>query len=100
MSKLDVRAFAMGIGAVWAIYVFSLGLMAKLGWGKQFVKGLSSVYLGYEPTLPGSVVGAFWAFLDGAVAGAVIALVYNRASEADEKRAAERAAEQSPEPAA
>ena len=78
MSKLDVRAFAMGIGAVWAIYVFSLGLMAKLGWGKQFVKGLSSVYLGYEPTLPGSVVGALWAFADGFVGAYLLAGLYNR----------------------
>jgi hypothetical protein len=38
---------------------------------------LSSLYIGYSPTFLGGIIGGIWAFVDGAIAGAIIAWVYN-----------------------
>jgi len=76
MERLDVRALALGMGTLWASYVLQLGWIAQFGWGTKLQEGLASLYVGYRPTFRGSLVGAAWGFLDGALAGAVIATVY------------------------
>ena len=39
---------------------------------------LTNIYCGYSVTWYGGFVGLFWGFIDGAVAGAVLAWVYNK----------------------
>ncbi|MBW2977517.1 bacteriophage holin [Candidatus Woesearchaeota archaeon] len=78
MEKLDVKALAVGLGVLGALYVFLIGLGAMFGWGTQLASILASLYMGFEPTLLGSIIGAVWGFIDGAIAGAIIALVYNK----------------------
>lgn len=64
---------------MWFIYIVSLGLLAGFfNWGVPFVELMGSLYIGYKPTLIGSLVGGVWALVDGAIAGVIIALVYNR----------------------
>jgi hypothetical protein len=41
---------------------------------------LGSLYLGFRPTLPGSAIGGAWAFVDGTLAGVLVAWLYNRVS--------------------
>lgn len=77
-NRLDVRAFGLGVGVLWASYVMQLAWIARLGWGENLVEALSSMYRGYDSSFRGSIVGAVWGFIDGAVAGAVVGLVYNR----------------------
>jgi len=55
-----------------------LGLIGVIGWGRAVVDVLGSLYLGFRPTLLGSVIGGAWAFVDGALAGVVVAWLYNR----------------------
>ena len=79
MTKLDVRAFGMLLGCIWGLGVLVVGVMAKMsGRGSRFVKLCSTVYRGYKPTWPGSLIGGLWGFLDGAVSGIVIAWLFNR----------------------
>jgi hypothetical protein len=77
MEKCNVKALAVAIGALWALYVLFLGWMAAFGWGRELVTVLSSLYIGYNASFFGGIIGGIWAFIDGAVAGAIIAWVYN-----------------------
>lgn len=78
-QKCDVFALGLGIGILFAAYVFMLGLTALwFDWGTELVKILSSLYIGYNATFLGSVIGGIWAFVDGFIAGVVIAWVYNK----------------------
>jgi hypothetical protein len=47
------------------------------GWGNALVAALPSLYIGYGPSIVGAIVGAIWAFIDGFVAGPVVAWIYN-----------------------
>ena len=79
MAKLDVKAFALAIGIVWSVAMFILGIMAMVcGWGAKFVEILSLLYIGYSPTLLGSIIGAVWGFVDAGIGAAVVAWLYNK----------------------
>jgi len=43
-----------------------------------FVALLSGVYVGYNPTILGSLVGALWAFFDALIGGLLFAWLYNK----------------------
>ena len=76
---LGVISFGLALGVTWAIVVFVLGLAAWLfGWGVDVAIALSSLYIGYGPSFVGAIAGAVWAFVDGLIAGALIAWFYNR----------------------
>ena len=77
MEKLDVKALAAGVGTSWAFCMLFAGWASMFGWGTEFVKMMSSVYVGFAPTFLGGIIGAIWGFIDGAIAGAIIALIYN-----------------------
>jgi hypothetical protein len=76
--KCDPIALGLGIGIIAAAYAFFLGLAVMwFDWGTDILNGLSSLYIGYNATFIGSLIGALWAFVDGFIAGAVIAWLYN-----------------------
>ncbi len=79
MEKLNVRKFAVAWGVSCAIGVLLLGWVAIAGWGTEMVNVMSSVYIGYSPSFFGAIIGAVWAFFDGAIGGAIIAWIYNTA---------------------
>ena len=78
MQKCQPFALGIAIGVLWTIYVFFLGLVAMAGWGNSFVTTLSSLYIGYSASIIGAIIGGIWAFVDGFIAGAIIAWVYNK----------------------
>ena len=79
--KLDVKAFGLSLGIVWAAAILILGLLAAYsGYGIKFVSAMGSLYIGYRPTLTGSIVGAIWGFVDAAIAGVIFAWLYNKLS--------------------
>jgi hypothetical protein len=53
-------------------------MAAFFGWGMLVVQVLSSLYIGYGPTFVGTIAGAVWAFVDGFVAGVLIAWLYKQ----------------------
>lgn len=78
-SRLNVRAFALACGVTWGLGTLILGLIAFFsGYGMMAVTNLGSVYVGFAPTLVGSVVGALWGFIDGMIGGLILGFVYNR----------------------
>ena len=78
MNKCSPNALGVAIGVLWAIYVLFCGIAAMFGWGVALVEALSSLYIGYAPSVSGALIGAVWAFIDGYIAGVVIAWIYNK----------------------
>jgi len=78
-ATLGVVSVGLAIGVTSAVAVFFLGLMAAFfGWGVPVAVALSSLYIGYGPSFVGAIAGAVWAFVDGLIAGVLIAWFYNR----------------------
>ena len=77
MQKLNVKAFALAWGISFGVWVLVLGWLAAFGWGEKIVEIISSFYIGYASTFWGGIIGGVWAFFDGAIGGAIIALIYN-----------------------
>ncbi|KYK27153.1 hypothetical protein AYK26_00470 [Euryarchaeota archaeon SM23-78] len=78
MNKLSVKGFAIAFGVSWGLLVLSIDWFAALfKWGTSLANGLSSLYLWSGPSFLGGIIGALWGFVDGAIGGAIIALVYN-----------------------
>ena len=76
--RLNVAAFAITCALLWG------GGLFLLTWWVIALQGvqddptiIGNVYLGYELTPLGSVVGLAWGLADGAIGGAVFALLYN-----------------------
>jgi hypothetical protein len=78
MNQCQPLALGVAIGVLWALYVFCVGITAMFGWGVALVNVLASLYIGYGASIIGAIVGAVWAFVDGLVAGVIIAWVYNK----------------------
>jgi len=76
--KISIKGLALGLGVMWSLGILCLGwLAAAFGIGRKLVEVIGSVYIGYAPTFFGAIIGALWAFFDGALGGAILALVYN-----------------------
>ena len=79
MAKLDTKAFALAVGIVWAVGAFLLGIAAMLfNWGTAWLELLASCYIGYKATFLGSIIGAFWAFVDAGIGALIVAWLYNK----------------------
>lgn len=75
---LKPAAFGLAAGILWGLGVLVTGLAAALfGYGIQFVNVVGSFYIGYAPTVVGSIIGGVWGFFDALIGGFVFALLYN-----------------------
>ena len=81
MNKLNPMAVGLALGITWAAVVIILGFSTMFfDYGTRWMVLLSTVYIGYMPTLTGSIVGGLWAFVDAFIGGYVIAWLYNKFS--------------------
>lgn len=77
-SDLHVLSFGLAVGVTWALGLFILGIINLFSpYGMTFMISIASVYIGYAPTLIGSIIGAIWAFIDGFIGGVILAWLYN-----------------------
>ncbi len=76
-ERIDPWALGASLGIVCVIFVVFLGVAASFGWGEELVPLVSSIYIGFDKTALGILIGAVWAFVDGVIAGALIAALYN-----------------------
>lgn len=76
--KLNVRAFALAFAVWWGVGIFLLTwwLIALHGSTGE-PTWLGRVYVGYEVTPLGSVIGLVWGAIDALIAGAIFAWLYN-----------------------
>lgn len=80
--KLSVRAAAISSGLIWSGCVLFVGVanLVQPRYGREFLQLVASIYPGYKPRpkLSQVAVGTAYAAVDGAVGGALCALLYNR----------------------
>jgi hypothetical protein len=76
--RFNIKAFALTCGIIWG-----LGLFLLTWWIIAFegatgdVTLIGRVYRGYTISPIGSFIGFIWAFIDGLIAGALFAWLYN-----------------------
>ena len=81
MAKLDVKAFGLATGLVWGSAMFILGIVNMAGsWGHGIQELMATLYIGYRPTILGSVLGGVWGFFDAGIGGMIMAWLYNKMS--------------------
>ncbi len=67
--------FGLAVGIIWGLWCFIAGLV--LHGSFTMVDAMGSMYVGYGPTLMGSLIGGLWGLLHGFVAAFLIAWLYN-----------------------
>lgn len=90
--RLSLKGLALSLGIVWGGCIFLVGL-GNLIWpdyGAALLDLARSIYPGYAKTTGvwGVIVGTLYGLLDGAVAGFIIAWLYNRLAAPEEAVAA------------
>ena len=81
VAKLNPNALGLAFGVVMAISMLLLSLMTVwLSWGGIILSHINLIYLGYDATIYGSVIGALWGFVDGFICGYLVAWLYNKFS--------------------
>ncbi len=80
--KLSVKGLAMASGILWGFAMLGTGLANLIwgGYGQQFLQTMASVYPGYHATrsIAEVIVGTLYGAVDGFIAGAVFAWLYNQ----------------------
>lgn len=77
MNKLNIKALTLAAGITWGFSMLVLAWVSMFGWGIRDVSVISGLYLGYEPTFVGGLIGAVWGFFDGAIGGFIFSYLYN-----------------------
>ena len=85
--KLSVKGMAIAVGIMWGVLAVFLTGCVNLIWpsyGQEFLRLLASIYPGYQATASFGqvIVGTLYGLVDGAVGGAIFALLYNRLAQA------------------
>lgn len=78
MQKLNIWSFCLSLGIIWGVGTLLAGWFAGFGWDGLYVRVLGSIYLGYAPGFWGGILGAIWAFFDGAIFGLALSWLYNK----------------------
>jgi len=81
--KFSVKGMALTLGLVWGgLGMFLVGVCNLLWptYGAGFLEVMASIYPGYHGTASFGqvIIGTLYGIVDGAVAGAVFAWLYNR----------------------
>jgi hypothetical protein len=85
--KLDIKAMSITVGLIWGVLAMFLVGVTNLIWsayGRAFLEVMASIYPGYTatPSFGQVILGTLYGLVDGAIAGAVLAWLYNRFAKA------------------
>ncbi len=78
-ARLGVLPFGFAFGSATSIAMLILDIGASFGWGDRLVEVFSSLYVGFAPTVLGTILGMLWGFADGFIGGVILAALYNLA---------------------
>ncbi|MGB8060804.1 MAG: bacteriophage holin [Candidatus Sulfotelmatobacter sp.] len=80
--KLSIKGLALASGILWGVSMLGMGLANLIwsGYSQQFLQTVASVYPGYHATrsIAEIIVGTLYGAVDGLIAGAVFAWLYNQ----------------------
>ena len=76
--KFSIKSSALACGIFWGVGVFvaTWWIIAFYGATREPTP-LGLVYIGFDISPAGSVIGFAWAFVDGLICGAIFAWLYN-----------------------
>lgn len=78
--RLSIKSLALAMGILWGATVFLVGIGNLIwpGYGEAMLELISSIYPGYSiGGFASVIVGSLYAFVDGAIGGAILAWLYN-----------------------
>lgn len=77
-NKLSPLAMGLAFGILWGVSILIIGLVAHLAnYGTAFVTSMGVVYVGYGPSILGSIIGGIIGFIDAFILGAILIWLYN-----------------------
>lgn len=78
MHRIDAVRFGLAGGVVMAALCFVMTLLAVLnGYGAAFLQQFEGLFIGYDISITGSLVGLAYGFLCGFIELFFIAFIYN-----------------------
>ena len=76
--RLNAKALALSIGILWGTSVFiATAWILLFGFDGNTLAKLGNFYLGYTVSWGGAFIGLFYGFIDGLIAGFLLAVLYN-----------------------
>lgn len=76
MGKMNAKAFGMACGVLWGGAMLIAGLIDTAStWGDAWGKVVESVYLGYTPTILGSIIIGIWGFVTAGIWGLIFSKI-------------------------
>jgi hypothetical protein len=76
--RLSPIALGLALGVLWGMSIFLMGLIAYYStYGQPFVAAVSSLYVGYQPSILGSIIGGVIGLVDAFIGGVILAWLYN-----------------------
>jgi len=77
-TKLSPLAMGLSIGIIWSLSFVSFCILnIYFGYGAGVISALSALYIGFDLTPVGVLIGMVWAFLDAFLGGLILAFIYN-----------------------
>ena len=77
-TKLSCCGLAFAFAITWGLGMFLLGVAnIYCSWGEALLDVLSSIYVGFDSTMKGAMIGLLWGLLDGFIFGLLIGCIYN-----------------------
>ncbi len=77
-NRLSPVRLGLSLGIIWGLSLLTIGLLAIFsGYGHSFITTIGTMYLGYAPTVLGSLIGCVIGFADAFISGFLIAWLYN-----------------------
>jgi hypothetical protein len=77
LYSVGKKNLGFSLGLVFALFTLLLGWIGACGFFLEMIDVLSTLYIGYEPSILGAIIGAISAFIHGFICGYLIAFVYN-----------------------
>ena len=77
MNKLSIKACTLAVAITWSLSMLLLAWISAFGWGVRDVNVIAGLYIGYDASFWGGIIGAIWGFIDGAIGGFVFSYLYN-----------------------
>ena len=76
--KLHKTALGLSLGLIWGFTVMlATWWLLIIGAQGHTISKLRAFYIGYSFSWGGSILGLIWGFVDGFIAGVIIAWLYN-----------------------
>lgn len=77
--KISPVGLGMSLGIIWGLSLFLVGMLAyAYTYGQPFVTAVGTLYVGYVPSIKGSILGGIIGFVDAFIMGYIVAWLYNK----------------------